>query len=1022
MASPVEAERYIRFQLEHLTSNNDHHAFEQICYRIAKRRLSSNIALATGPVGAGGDQGRDAESYYTRLPEELPGARGFVGRATSEPLVVACSVQRDGIEAKIRSDLESICTRGEPVERIAFFSVMDVPVAVQHRLQSQARERHGVALEVFDGQKVSHLLAESDLVWVAERYLDLPSHLVPDSPDEPQPDWYRSTLTALRDRHTTRLTPGAFSEVRDGLRHATFDKDARVDLPEWLGYMREFTADRVDNELVVRARYELAVATLRGLGTLQGVEGDIRAVLLHAGMAESASLLSDASVLLMYWGGAWLRGLASVSAEDLREQNIALRGRVNELLADTDAATYPNRAARLREVAAHLCLHPRWPDVDRDQVQPVISPQDVTSLRRVLEDEGEHFAVDPDVPVDGAEALEHLEQLVDLLPRARMLAVETVSETFQLFAPALATDPRYPKVRDALDAAVAAVDGDSAVAQRCRARAMAFRRAGQLLDALSELHEAKINWWHGDTLRGSLLAIRLIGQIYAELRLPHAAKQYALTAAAIAMTSDGPNLEDIVPEALIEAMDYSYVAGAWVDALALAHAAIIAHGALAADAFDHDVHPSLQQIDFNSVTALLAAERFRPDVLPVLRQALGETGYEKDLTELVDMARPSFTFTEEEFVAQADQQLSGRAFTDLGPRRTIAFAALGTSWRVTCLNDRRSVLAAERFAAAAQILLVELAPGDPVFLPQEVWVEVIAGTPFGDQGSVRLKPDNDRVRCTVVLAPYTENTDAEQFNLEIASALVYLLARLSARPESEFMRTVEEAFKVGLLHKLHVGRPYDDVAGLLDEAHYKAAATANIAPLSGDYAPLAAPEIAFPKSPGPGYDRDASLEDIRENYAYLPTLVTHTLTRALGDPVTVAGLRALREERWLDWHILLAIVNVVVNVRARSAGLLQLGASEAELRALAKAPESAESPPIPLAALTPESLRQAMQLAVLSVAKRRWGLLSSTQTPNPTAFQALLAARYGLGDDVPHHDLLADALASDGTLRPLVDK
>ncbi len=103
MASAVEAERYIRFQLEHLTARNEHHTFEEICYRLAKRRLSSNLLLATGPVSAGGDQGRDAETYYTWLPQELPAAGGFVGRATTEPLVVACSVQKSGLEAKVRA-------------------------------------------------------------------------------------------------------------------------------------------------------------------------------------------------------------------------------------------------------------------------------------------------------------------------------------------------------------------------------------------------------------------------------------------------------------------------------------------------------------------------------------------------------------------------------------------------------------------------------------------------------------------------------------------------------------------------------------------------------------------------------------------------------------------------------------------------------------------------------------------------------------------------------------------------------
>lgn len=195
---PTEAERFIRFQLEQLTTRNEHHMFEEISFRIAERRLSSNILLATGPVSAGGDQGRDAETYYTSLPEELPGAGGFVGRATTEPLVLAASVQKGGLEAKIRADLESICGKGERVARVAFFAVQDIEVAVRHRLQAHARSLHAVSLEIFDGQAVMRMLAQGDLVWVAQRYLELPSHLVPETPDEQQPDWYLHTLTAVR--------------------------------------------------------------------------------------------------------------------------------------------------------------------------------------------------------------------------------------------------------------------------------------------------------------------------------------------------------------------------------------------------------------------------------------------------------------------------------------------------------------------------------------------------------------------------------------------------------------------------------------------------------------------------------------------------------------------------------------------------------------------------------------------------------------------------------------------------------
>lgn len=1023
VAVPTETERYIRFQLEHLSARNEHHTFEEISFRIAERRLSSNILPATGPVSAGGDQGRDAESYYTSLPEELPRAGGFVGRATTKPLVLAVSVQKDNLESKVRSDLRSICTQGELVERVAFFAVHEIPVAARHGLQQHARETYRVSLEIFDGQAVANMLAQSDLAWVAQRYLDLPSHLLPDEPEDPQPGWYTQTLTALRERAGQRLTQGTFSEVRDGLRHATFDDEARVDLPEWLRYMREFIDENGDADLAVRARYECAVATLRGTNTLGNTEDDIRAVMQHAVASDTPSLLEDASVLLLYWGGAWSRHIGNGSAGEIHRHNQALRAHVQSLINSTDESTHPIRKARLLAVAAHLCLQPRWPEVQRPPAGTLPTPQETTLRRLEMEQTGEDIILDTDLPLDVSEAMGHLASLVGLLPEARAFAVGTISQTFQMLAPVLAGDPRYEAVRDALDAADALVAGDHAVADRCLKRALAFRRSNRPLDALREMHNAKVNWWHGDTLRMSLLAMRLIGQIYAELRLVYAAKQYALGAAAIAAASGDAELQDQVPEALVDAMDRAYAIGNWADALALAKIAALAHHSLAESAFNYDAHPSLRRIDFDCSMIMLTAERFRPAILPVLRGALGNSGYEQGLEEVVGELRPVFTYTEQQFVARVNEQLAGRPFSDLGPRRTLAFAGLGTRWWITCSNDRRSVLAAERFAAGAQILLVELAAGDPVFLSQDVRVELLVGTPLGDEGPVRFKPDNGAVVCTVVLRPFSDSTDPEGLGLELAAALVYLFSHLSARPQEEFMVTVDRAFAGGLTHKLHTGRPYDEVAGVLDDTHYSAAAAVVIEPLHGTtFRPTAADALRAPTTAGPGYDRDAALADIQEKYEYLPTLLNRTLPRALADPDTLAGFYELRRDGWLDWQILFGVFNAAFNVRARAAGLLRRpGATREQQQQLARKPENDESTPIPLAALSTGNLRSTMEVAVLAVAQRRWYLNPGTPTPNSAALIEILKARYGFAsDDVPHRDLLSDALA-DGTLLPLIE-
>ncbi|MFD5503792.1 hypothetical protein ACFWJS_29425 [Streptomyces sp. NPDC127061] len=384
MATFPEIERYIQFLLEQLAGRNEHHVFEQIVFQIALRRLSSNIVPATSPVSAGGDQGRDAESYYTNLPHELPGAGGFAGRATTEPWVLAASVQKPPLDGKIRDDLKSICSRGEPVRKVAFFAVHEIPVAARHRLQQHARDTYDVALDVFDGQAVAGMLAQGDLVWIAQRFLDLPSAMIPDEPAEAHPNWYRSTLNAFRERPGKRLTPGALSEVRDGLRHATFDDEARVDLAEWLGYVGKLI-DAGGGELALRERYERVLAVLRGKNSLDGVEADIRAVINAALSSERVALLDDAGQLLQYWGGAWLRHLGTTNAEELRELDLRLRQRVAVLIEATDAAVYPVRKASLLDVAARLCLHPRWPQVTRPAAGALPTPQETTRLRRAGE-------------------------------------------------------------------------------------------------------------------------------------------------------------------------------------------------------------------------------------------------------------------------------------------------------------------------------------------------------------------------------------------------------------------------------------------------------------------------------------------------------------------------------------------------------------------------------------------------------------------------------------------------------------
>lgn len=1017
VVNAVEAEKYILFQMDQLGAGNAHHAFEELCTRVAQRRVSSNILLVTGPVSAGGDQARDAESYFTRLPAEIPGATGFIGAAATYPVGVACTVQKSKLEAKFKADLKTICEKGQPVAHVAFFCVQPVSAAKQHAWQEHAQNIYGVTADVFDGPKLAMLLAQRDLVWVAEEYLQLPAAMIPDDAGEDAlPDWYSHDLSVLRGAERPLQSAGDLATVRGGLRHATFHDEARGDLPEWLGYAQQLAsrvndaADGLGADISARGKYEIVVATLRGLNRFDGVEHLAFEFFEHAARSDSVAILDDAGVLLMYCTGAWARHLGALGADDLLRHATVLREHADELIGRVDPTTHPTAYAQLLAVAAKLALHPDWPNTDRPDAEALLNPQQTSQALKAARDAGRL----PHIPAAAVEhlnltaALDRLETFARHLPNAPGLPVESLCDVFELLTPVLAQDHRYAKVRDALDQAIADVEGQSAVAARCRSRAIALFKSGQPLTALREFHEAKVNWWHGDTMRGSLLAMRFIARIYNDLNLPHAAKQYALAAATVALATGRTDLGDLVPGAFVEASDYMYRAGAWLDVTAMSSITRLAHAHYAEHAFDFGTHPDLARLESNQAMVLLAAQVHRPALVAWIEQEFARTAFDQDIVPMADYVREAFPASEAELVRRCDEQLAGRPFSDTGLRRTLTFAALGTSWTLTCTNDRLSVLACERLAATVQILMADLALGDPVFVHGDVTVEVSVQTPLDKSQPVRFRPDNDGVTCTIYLTPHSASAGMETIQFQLVTKVVYLLSHLSLLPHEAFMEQLDSSLEQGLLHKVTSGRPYDETADLFGAEHYDSVAGLPSSRLQGPEQVASASRLPAPDDAGARYNRDEAVARCAERYEYLPTLMTQTLPRVLADASILVVLRQLRAEGWLDWQLLLAVHNLAMNVRLRREGVdvtTPTPENQSQLTAFARKPETGASEPIPLAFFSDQALRTQLNIGLLT-ALTQFGLQSHEGTPAFASILRVLRDRFGFrSDDAPHPGL-----------------
>ncbi|MFK0194902.1 tetratricopeptide repeat protein [Kitasatospora sp. NPDC090308] len=164
----------IRFALDTLGERNAHHDFEQLCLEVARRRIVSNLAPATGPVSSRGDQGRDSESFWTDLAGTRSPVSAFARLASGAKVVLACTIQKDNVPAKIRKDIASICGQGSPVQHVLYFTVAPVTVGARHQLENEVRDAHQVELDIFDAALLTQFLTDPDLYFLAERYLGLP--------------------------------------------------------------------------------------------------------------------------------------------------------------------------------------------------------------------------------------------------------------------------------------------------------------------------------------------------------------------------------------------------------------------------------------------------------------------------------------------------------------------------------------------------------------------------------------------------------------------------------------------------------------------------------------------------------------------------------------------------------------------------------------------------------------------------------------------------------------------------------
>lgn len=952
----------IRFQLEQLSTRNAHHEFEHLCRHLARERICSNILPATGPVSAGGDQGRDFETFRTYLEKSPIANSSFIGKLSQQPIAFACTIQKQEINSKIQSDISTIMESGSSIQKVVYFSTADIPIAQRHKLISWAKTKYSIALEIHDGQSISELLTDREIFWIAEQFLGIPSDIFPRTAEED--DWYTQLLTTWKERKTPRLTYADFFEIKEALRHATFEATVKQDLNFWINLIQHFISNQVPPELKRKAIYEMAVASLRGLGTLNGQENQLREYFESIPEMERVTELEDVPALLNYNIGAFRQNRVQLTADEI----ITWRKKVLKKLEDElRKANTPSQKCPLFEIKGYLFLS--------------INPKTL-----------EQF--------DLKETIHWWTKLIEIAGDAPLFPLERFADRLTNYLPYFGTLEGYQSLSQETDVLLSKRYGEIKAAEKCKDRALKFFEIGETLKAINELHKAKVKWFTDETLQGSILAVLVIAQAYQKLGLSFAAKYYALAATSLALLSSKPEINSKLPQALVMAAESDYLQGSWFGFLDLAEQGLVTYSnyTTSKDTKPLDV---FDRILFDTSTIIAITSVLEPELVNHIKKRVKKWNLEDWFKDLLPMAYSAWgKDSVTQIWNELQKQTFGRPFGDLGETREALWSELGLTWRVSWINDYVTTSISEQLCAVMQIVLADLAGIELCLLKTNVKINV--SIEDSDEIAIEPIPSNSGRKWKIVFP--NKQFAAQELQIKVLTIITTILSEASLLPKNQFNEKVEDMFKNGISMKAFVAQPYQVLYQQLigKETFDSADRAGKQSPCHQmEFKTKENHEISWVDCLGPGYSKEKQQELIKNRYSKLLSPIKFTLCRLQKSDEIKEIVQKLRSEGWLDWHILTAIYNLATNYRINSVGCVM---DEQKVAEYANLPEEVDFPTIPIEEFTEEKMKTALNLSMLSTL-RILGLEIRQGTPDFDGIKHFLGHKYNYWtDDIPHEN------------------
>lgn len=982
MKNILELQVYIRYQLSQLSSKNKHHEFEHLSRHFSRLRICSNILPATGPVGSGGDQGRDFETYRTYLNSTPIATSTFLGPRSEKFIVFACSLQKD-IEPKIKSDIKTICGSNQKIDEVCYFSEANIPVGHRHKLQQWAKDEHQTELQIFDGDALAEQLTDLDLFWIAESYLDVSRTLYPviDRQNSNYSKYRQKWLD--KDYQPNAYSQADFYEIQHSIRCATFDKVAKPDLQAWIQKMETYLVeDDIPLQLIQKARYEIAVASLRGLNNLTERKKEVIDFFANMNSSEKISELEDATLLLLYCAGAYLREHFDIEKDLLVNWHNELSKILDNYISHTETAYGLSWLYQLKGQISLITLNIK-------QANLVEIEKEIFKYWELTLSEARNAPLYP------------LERFADLLTENAKFCIDEV---------------RFLEISNTLDKLLEERTGGYITAEKCRDRAMVFYESEKYLSAIRQLHHAKINWFSAETLKGSILSMVTLAECYQELGLIYAAKYYSAAAAFLALTNEDKDVKYIAPTAISKLAACCYQGGEWFRHIQIgAHAFGMDHLYLN-ESRQEDRDHIFQSLVYNTVVSKMLLDKFASSEIASEFKKL-YSSWPIDSTTIDYINNPDIdknhffhTGTLDENWDCLQVEFTGRPCSDLGNIREITWKALDIEWIVNFKNDFELAAIAEELISILQILLAEIAQQDLLLLPTTVVIDIAFSE--GENFEFIGNPNNDFSSWSIRLpAEFNSNSDYQKVHLKFLTIAMTLIGQLTLLNDEIFFSKVDGVVKDGLPNKTFSVQRYSSLYKyFLPEKDFYIPNLNKLEPLEKQkaFVTIGHEELSWINQLAPNYSSELAETLLKNRYQRVLNPIKKSLPKLLKNPQVKQELVKLKKEGYRDWHILQIIVSIAVNYKVQK---LVIGGSPQEFphifQEIAFNEEKDSDPAISPEIYTHEAIENATKMSYPPMINT-WGLVLRNRTPDFKALKTLLDKRYrNLEDDIDHPEIKA---------------